>query len=444
MAKSKAIIAKSYLYMILLVIFISILIYINVYGQLNIPLIFEIKPNTTEEDFFQFYDLQDISNSGVSAYGEISQTINENSQNEYNIKTILTDENYPELYDLKIIGGSFFDNEMVEDKCHYVVISENLSRKIFPFSQAVGQTIYIDDFSYYIIGVYECDNSYWSRLSSDKYERIFIPYTTYPNYSNRKLTTIAIKNDIRSYVVIDSLKIKYPYLLHEFNQIDYKEKMECSTQFISLLITFIQIITILYILRFIYKMARDYVKELLLHKDEYYFGRLLIYNKRYLLALMMTLVVSIAIIVIIYKRLNLEVVMSSWFIPEENLFDLSHYYEKILSFFINENSRNIIGNNYLYKLSNMTLFSSIILSMFIYPCIILLISKFKKLIKANYVIALEMLAYLIVISIICFAINTEQIMHYIKSIKSVLIYFILLFITVFFNSIYEMAIKKYL
>lgn len=443
MDKSKAIIAKSYLYMMLLVLFIGILICINVYGQINIPLIYEIKPNDTEGEFFRFSDLKDISNSSISAYGEICPVINDNIQDKYDIKTILTDEKHAELYGIKMIGGSFFDNEMVKDKCNYVVISENLSHKIFRFSQAVGQTIYIDDFSYYIIGVYKSDNTYWSRLFSDKNERIFIPYTTYPNYSNEKLTSLTIENDERVYGQIDKLKINYPYLLHNFNQIDYKEKKEYSTQFINILLTYIQIITIIYILNFMYKMTRGYVKELLLHEDEYYLGRLLIHNKRYLIVLAITIAVSTVLLIILFKRLNLEIVMSNWFMPQEYLFDLSHYTERILAFSINENSRTIIGNNYHYRLVNTTLFTSVIISMFIYPCILLFINRLKKLVKTNYVIALEMLAYLIVALIICFVLSTE-LRYYIKNIQSVLIYFISLFVIVFLNSIHKVAIKKYL
>ncbi len=444
MRNTKPLIAKTYLYLILLILFIGLLIYVNVYGQLNIPLIYEIKPMDSSLDFFHFEEFADLKRGKLGFYSEITSEIDSDVQSKSDIKTIMTNESYPDMYGIKLIEGNFFNKNMVKDKRHYVVISNSLSSEIFPLTSAVGQTLYIDGFEYNIIGIYDNKDSYWSRLSSDRHERILIPYTSYADYSNQKVTSIAFINDKDLDPILDRIKTKYPYQASNSNYLDFKEKRNYSTQFITLLLTYMQIITIIFVFALLYKVTKGYINYLISHRDDYHLIKLILHNKRYLFLFIFTIVTGTTLIIFLNRNLHFEVSMSSWFAPSDRLLDFSHYSKKILDFFVSENSRSIIGNDYHYKLINATLYISVILTIFIYPIMLLFISKLKKLVKTYYIFALEMLGYLIIILLVCFIINIFSTSFYMEKILSVLIYFLLMLIMVSFTSLDDTIIKRFL
>lgn len=442
MTNNKSPIIKSYIFLVLLLMLISLLVFVNVYGSKNIPLVYEVKPNNTSGEFLDFSDVKNLEYTEISAYGEKVTQIKTTTNNIYDVKAVLTDENYCDLYGMELIEGSFFDYDMVDGKSNYVVISENLSKKISPIACSLGKEIYIDDFSYIIIGVYKSRDSFWGSLSSDDSERIYIPHTSYPDSLDMMVTAISIKNNDKAVSVVDSIKIKHPEILGNIIEIDYKEMRTYSTQFVSLLINIIRLITIVLVLKLLYKIASGYVRELRRHREEYFLGRLLIHNKKYIILLFVSFAIFVPLVVYLCKNLSLEIAMSNNFMPRENLFDLSHYKDKVIDFFINSNSTYMEGYLFYYRLVFRTLFVSIVLSLFIYPCMVLFISKLKRFSNKRWTLAVEMLAYMFVLLIVTVTIKSSMKTVYLRSATGVLIHLVLLSIVIFLGALRENYINK--
>lgn len=436
MAKIKGIMTKTYLCFIVLLVLLTVLIYVSVYEQTHMPNIAELKPMDTTTSFFTFKTLVNMGNK-VSAYSEVDDAvINNDPMNKNNAKVVLTNDMFGEQYNLQMVGGCYFSRDMVKDKEHCAVISDQLAEALYPMENGVSQNININGFEYYIVGVYESDMAYWPMLSKDDADRVFVPYTTWPDHDHIKLDALAFPVSERVHGVIDSLRIDYPLYLMNTKINHYNEKMAYSTQFTKIFITILQLLIIVYTVIIVYKIVREYVENLVANKHEYYWGKLLVHNKLSLSVCLASMVVGAGLLVLVLRSIDLTVVMSNWLLPQDNLFEPSHYLSKIQAFFIQNNSLKQIGNGYLNRLVNKTLLVSILCLLWMLPCLVLYLRKYKSMIKVSRVYGLELLGYTLLLLVICTLLKPMAV-AYMSVAISVLLHLGLLLVVYFIHSVHE-------
>jgi putative ABC transport system permease protein len=84
-----------------------------------------------------------------------------------------TNAEFWKVFDFNFLQGSSFTDKDLREKNNVVVISENLSKKLYGGKNAVGKTIELTGNIYRIIGVVENVSS----LARNSYAQVWIPYT---------------------------------------------------------------------------------------------------------------------------------------------------------------------------------------------------------------------------------------------------------------------------
>lgn len=388
-----------YILLTIFIALIAILFYVDNTGHKGIPQIYEIRETNISGGFFTFKEYEDLKISTNSVYREVTANIVFNEQNISNTRVVLTNENFGDLYNLDFVSGEFFNREMRQTGEQYAVISENTALKLFLRVNPIGETIYINNYSYTIIGVYKSNNSFWSSLNQDNYERIYIPYTSYPDNSAIKVDVITLANNDNLYANIDKIIVEYPQYVYNLNKINYIEKYNYSTQFVPIFYTIIKILLIVLIIKLIYNCGKVFIYKMIKQKDEGYFMQLLKLNLKELIIASATLIVGSITIFFIAKTMEFPVVISDGFMPDERLFDIKHYMNKTVEFFKTQNTVNLSANKYHYLLVNKTFLAEAVLSILIYPVMFLVFKNIKKVVNNDITNSIELLLYTILIFI---------------------------------------------
>ena len=419
--KTKRLVIKIYLLLAVIIIFAAMLLCIISYAQNQLPECLEIKMEGDQAGFLTFSEFNDLHISKASAYTE---TVFRNEiRSEKEIKFILCDENFADNYNIQIIAGQFFNRGIVDDKIQYAVISEDLALELYMSYNIIGQKIVIKNSEYEIIGVYETENSTFSKLAQDIYERVYIPYTTISGYKEIEVTSIIIPNDDKTFANIDKIFLKYPYLKYFSNQINYSEKQSYISQFPGYIIFVFQIYIVIILFIIAYKSFIELSAILNAQKHRLYLNDLINQNKKRIIISIGIFAVCGTGIFFIIKNIALKIVMSIWFMPEDNIFSLAHYKAKIIEFFQYNNTYLTEGNNYYAHLADISLFSSIAILVVLIPAIIIFIKHYKELSKRNFVLSIEIIFYLVLIMIISIIKYNSDVLY--SNAVNILLYFII-------------------
>jgi putative ABC transport system permease protein len=107
----------------------------------------------------------------------------------HNGRLVATEPDYAEVNNLKLVAGRFFTKEESDRKLNRVVLGFNTAKRLFPFTQAVGQTISMGRFldKYVVVGVLDSRKSVTSGEGShtateDFNNDAYIPISTCLNW----------------------------------------------------------------------------------------------------------------------------------------------------------------------------------------------------------------------------------------------------------------------
>lgn len=386
------------IYLFVLMFLFVLVASIDAFADQHIPNSYEIKSRNEKIGFLTFNDFEDAQIQEASVYKEINSMVNDGLNTKNNTLTVLTNEEFAVNYNLKLIAGSFFNKSMVKNKSAYVVISDLLALEAFLRVEPIGEKVFIENYSYTIIGVYEANNkSFWGSLSEDAYERLYIPYTTYPKHKNIEVDAIALKNNDKLYENINNLTIFNPSAAGNFVKLDYIEKKRCATQFIPILLFVLEAVIVCFLIKLAYGSVKAFVMRIYQNRDRGYLFELLKKDIKKLLIVFVILLACISVVVALFKIMNFPLVISNSVLPNDNLFDIGHYMNKVVEFFTFNNTYNLSGDKFIYMLNIKTIISGIVLSLFIYPIICLFSIRYKELVKKDLVLAVVTAAIVMIL-----------------------------------------------
>ena len=391
---------KAYIMLVAASVLLLMLFFIDIFARKNLPEIYEIKPADTNSSFLSFGDIDALNYTSACAYKEIDANIQLNNQIVSNVKTVLTETNYFYLYRLNMTAGVFFNQSDIEENKQYAVISDTLAKKLYLRNNPIGEIIYIDGYSYTILGVYEYESTLWGRINKDNYERIYIPAAGYPQYEELTVDSISFADTEMLFSNIDALLAKYPEYIGNYIHYNYIEKRAFSTQAVPALLFTLQVVLIIFILRIMYKLTKLIIKKIYAEKEAEYFSRIIKNNVKELSYLFVFIVLGMTGVLILAKALIFPIIIPVSAIPDDNLFDINHYIAKILQAFNTENTIDMVGNKYYYLLANRTFWCEFLLLTYVYPALIILRNNIKKLYHLDYVSFIEIIGYSIILSLV--------------------------------------------
>ena len=224
----------------------------------------------------------------------------------------------------------------------------------------IGQQISLYDKDFTIVGIYKKPDGFLSEISSDIYDRVYIPYTCYDNYADISIDSLAATKGTYSEKTLPLLGLTETDT-NFYIENDLATKHDIIAYFPNLLIFVFTLILSVTIIRILNRIIRQAYQKL--HKD-YQNNNLSVVlrsNWLYILSRFLIAVLLIAVPVVLVILFPPKLIIPPNYIPFDNIFDLKHYIEVFTSQIQQANSNLPVGNNYsqhLFSISMILLSSS--------------------------------------------------------------------------------------
>ena len=275
------------------------------------------------------------------------------------VKPVLVNENYFKVYGIHV-GGSGITEQHIQNRVPAIVISDKVAMKLSLDGNVIGQQISLYDKDFTIVGIYKKPDGFLSEISSDIYDRVYIPYTCYDNYADISIDSLAATKGTYSEKTLPLLGLTETDT-NFYIENDLATKHDIIAYFPNLLIFVFTLILSVTIIRILNRIIRQAYQKL--HKD-YQNNNLSVVlrsNWLYILSRFLIAVLLIAVPVVLVILFPPKLIIPPNYIPFDNIFDLKHYIEVFTSQIQQANSNLPVGNNYsqhLFSISMILLSSS--------------------------------------------------------------------------------------
>lgn len=264
----------------------------------------------------------------------------------------LVNEHYFDVYDIHV-GGSAVTEAHVANKTRAVVISDKAAQKMSLDGNVVGQTLSLWGKDFTVVGVYQKPKGILREISSDIYERVYVPFTCFDGYRELAVDTVAAKKDSYSEKALPLLGMNNPATGYFENDINVKHDMIAG--FPNLLMTFIGVVIAVAVIRIIFGMGKSAANRLRTARQNEYMPAVLKKNRLYLLSRVLLAAALAAVPVAIFFLFPPRLVIPQSYIPYDNIFELNHYLDAFTAHMQQENTNLAVGNGYYRHLFDNTM-----------------------------------------------------------------------------------------
>lgn len=265
---------------------------------------------------------------------------------------VLVNENLFSIYNTKISGDNI-SAENIMNKDRVAIIGSQLALKLYFTTEAVGKKIDLDGEIYTVCGVIDENESLINKLSEDGKQRVYIPYTTDESYKICSADIIAYDNSVHTAVLIEQMDLSQYYSVN----LSEKSKTLVTFEHILYFSVFIGICVIaLKIWRRFSKRLFNEIRENL--GTNYFLKSLKSIPVKYILFVLVLIGIP-ALLLVIFNFCDFGIFISSKYIPNDNIFDVSHYINKIIDNAQEVNSLSLAGDSSLINLFARTFTSAV-------------------------------------------------------------------------------------
>lgn len=260
---------------------------------------------------------------------------------------VLINEDYFSFYKNRLIGNGI-TQDIVAKKSKNAVISSTLARKLFFRSDAVGNTITINNEKYTVCGVYQQSDSLINQISNDNLERIYLPYTSINNFSDYAVDMISYRNATYSAALVEQMD------LQAYVSINFSEKSKVITDFFHVLLLMLFAGLCIIMLTVWYRGCSKIILKLKEGLENQYLLQLF-RKKPYLPVALFILGLGIPLfLAIIFLSGDFSVYIIPKYIPYDNIFDFSYYLNTFIKNTQISNAVSLSGDTYLINLYSNT------------------------------------------------------------------------------------------
>lgn len=255
------------------------------------------------------------------------------------VSVVLVNENYLDV--MNICKGEISTGNVA-------IISDKLALKLFFNTKAENKEIKLYDKIFKIANVYNESSDFINDISKDGKERIYIPYTCVENYKNINVDSIAYSNDSPSAPLIEQMD------LSQYHSVDFSEKSKVIHTFEHMLYLILYAGFCIIALRIWYLQCKRYYSEINDNlKENYFLKSIKSITQKYVLILLVGIGIPL-ILLVIFACSDFSIYIASEYIPNDNIFDVSHYIKAIIENANLSNSIALTGDNYLSVLYSNT------------------------------------------------------------------------------------------
>ncbi len=276
-----------------------------------------------------------ISNNGVGFCCEPEEV----KIKEETVIVVLVNENY---LDVMHICKDEISTETI------AIISDKLALKLFFNTKAENKELKLNDKTFKIADVYNESSDFINDISKDGKERIYIPYTCVENYRNLYVDSIAYSSDSTSAPLIEQMD------LSQYHPVDFSEKSKVIHTSEHMLYLSLYTGFCIIALRIWYLLCRRYFSEIKNNlKENYFLKSINSIPQKYVLIILVGIGIPL-ILLVIFACSDFSIYISSEYIPNDNIFDVSYYIKAIIENANLSNSIALTGNNYISVLYTNT------------------------------------------------------------------------------------------
>lgn len=299
--------------------------------------------NTEGINIEQFIQLMD---EDAMDYGFNCEIKSETGRQDCNVKKVLVNEVYMKSFPYQLLKGQILDSFMVKNRERVAMIDYDLALKLFFSSDVLGRHIFLDGIDYKIIGVYE-DKSI--SFAKDQYTRVFIPYGSVDGWESFRIDTISISRSGDWKEKLEKLRIEMGNTFDKYLYEDIGESKRLVHQGGKFLNFFLGINIIVLFLKLFIRMIKEVYMEIMKSLKEKYLYEVM---KQYYLKIIKIIFFSaivLSVIVLLWKLLHFKVIIPTDFIPDENIFDVSYYWNVLLQSAKLYNSSILAGSGNMHR-----------------------------------------------------------------------------------------------
>lgn len=298
--------------------------------------------NTEGINIEQFIQLMD---EDAMDYGFNCEIKSETGRQDCNVKKVLVNEVYMKSFPYQLLKGQILDSFMVKNRERVAMIDYDLALKLFFSSDVLGRHIFLDGINYKIIGVYE-DKSI--SFAKDQYTRVFIPYGSVDGWESFRIDTISISRSGDWKEKLEKLRIEMGNTFDKYVYEDIGESKRLVHQGGKFLNFFLGINIIVLFLNLFIRMIKEVYIEIMKNLKEKYLSQIM---RQYHLKMTEIIFFSAIVlsIILLWKLLHFQALIPTEFIPDENIFDISYYWNVLLQRAKLYNSSILAGSGNMHR-----------------------------------------------------------------------------------------------
>lgn len=269
------------------------------------------------------------------------------------LKPVLVNENYFRVYHIHV-GGSAITKEHIDRKTPAVVISDKTALAMSVDANVIGQTLSLWGKDYTVVGIYQKPSGFLRGISSDVYDRVYLPYTAYDGYEELTVDTVSAPKGSFSEKAVRLLGMTgsdTDFYLEN----DLAVKRDMIAVLPNWFISFIALILLILVLKYLSGMTRRAYRKLRKDEQTDYLRTVLWQNKFYLLARILLAVVLLAVPVTLIILFPPRIVLPADYVPYDNVFEIGHYLRTFTDHIQQTNANLSVGNGYYLHLFSHTM-----------------------------------------------------------------------------------------
>ena len=298
---------------------------------------------------------------------------------ESSITPVYTTHNLFELYNIKLDGEMFSEDDVINAKSK-AVISDTLALQLYFTTDVVGYEIEMFGEIFTVCAVYSESANLIDKLSKDGKERVFIPYTCANSTSQVPIYTMVYDNTSLSAPLVEQMNLSQ----YHFTNFAEKTKVIDTFNHIAYFVLFVALCVTALLIWF--KLCKRLLKDI---KEDlsvnYLLKSFLSIPVKYLLFIVVALGIP-AVLLFIFFKSDFSIYIVAKYIPYDNLFDIKHYINCVVDNAHYMNNLSLLGETYLLNLyANtvnisvwLTLISTVCCTMLTISIVNLILVKLKK------------------------------------------------------------------
>lgn len=271
-----------------------------------------------------------LEQAGITVFSSQKGKLTGENGVELSVTQKVTDDRYADVYGLSLLRGTYFVSKGIESMDRFAVISDKAALALFKSLDVVGHEVNINQIRYTVIGVYEHNRSLLYDLSSDGNDTVFVPMSSQASVMGKMPVNLAaplqgtdhLQDTISAVQEILGAKIA-GYQMEDLTQAT--RVMEQNTQILWFIVGITAGILLLRIgLGFLIQFTKDIRKRRQQTEHSPFWTKKQVCR----------LAVGIGLLLftgVIWSLVSFSPYIPPQYLPEDNIFDLRHYWQQFLN-----------------------------------------------------------------------------------------------------------------